>query len=77
MPGLLGASADFHEATDEGHEAAALAAGVVTGRLGEVERETIRKLGEFANAAVRVLCALGTPEAQAATAAILISLGVG
>ena len=76
MPGLLQATADFHDATDEGSEVASLTAGIATGDLGANEREVIRKLGDFAAQAAGVLSSLGTPEAQAAISVVLTSLGV-
>lgn len=76
MPGLLQATAEFHEATDEGHEVASLTAGVISGHMGENERATIRKLGNFMTEAAKMLNSLGTPEAQAAISVVLTSLGV-
>lgn len=76
MPGVLQAADGFHAATDEGHEVASLTAGVITGDMGEPEREVIRKLGDFAAQAAGFLNRLGTPEAQAAVTMLLTSLGV-
>lgn len=76
MPGVLQAADGFHAATDEGHEVASLTAGVITGDMGEAERETIRKLGALAVQAAGFLSSLGTPEAQAAITMVLSSLGV-
>ena len=76
MPGLLQATAYFHDATDEGSEIASLTAGIATGQLGTAEREAIRKLGKLAAEAAGFLSSLGTPEAQAAISVVLTSLGV-
>lgn len=73
---MLQAADGFHAATDEGHEVASLTAGVITGDMGESEREVIRKLGDLAVQAAGFLTSLGTPEAQAAVTMLLTSLGV-
>ena len=76
LPDVLQVSYDVHERTDEGHEVAALMRGIMTGNLQQTDREVIRGLGELAAKTVQMLAALGSqPEAQAALAMVMSSLG--